>query len=87
MDSTTDQPKGPVRDKYADLVAELKQRPQEWVKVRTAPTDAAAWSAAQQIKTGRRAAFRPAGEFEAYTTGCDVMARYVGPAADQDGSK
>ncbi|WNN95991.1 hypothetical protein SEA_HIRKO_40 [Arthrobacter phage Hirko] len=76
---------GPARDKYADTVAYLKQHPGEWVKVRTAATDAAAWSAAQQIKTGRRAAFRPAVEFEAYTQGPDVMARYVGPAATPQG--
>lgn len=90
MDTSTDweHRPGPDRQKYADLVAHLKQHPGEWVKVRTATTDAAAWAAAHQIRTGRRAAFRPAAEFEAYTQGADVMARYIGPAtAGQDGAK
>jgi hypothetical protein len=69
---------GPEREKYRDLVEHLKAHPREWVKVRTAPSDAAAWSAAYQINTGRRAAFRPAEDFEAYTAGPDVMARYIG---------
>lgn len=90
MESTTDreQRPGPARDKYAEIVEHLKQHPGAWFKVRTAPTDAAAWAAAYQINTGRRAAFRPASEFEAYTSGPDVMARYIGPeTTPQDGTK
>lgn len=68
--------------KYQAVADYMKEHPGTWVKVRTAPTEAAAWSAAQQIKAGRRAAFRPAGDFETYTTGRDVVARYVGNGAE-----
>ena len=68
----------PMRIKYQDEAEHMKANPGTWVKVRTAPTEAAAWAAAQQIKTGRRAAFRPAGAYDAYTQGCDVIAAYVG---------
>ncbi|RKS19662.1 hypothetical protein DFO58_2163 [Arthrobacter sp. AG1021] len=68
----------PVRIKYQDLADHMKDNPGVWVKVRTANTEAAAWAAAQQIKTGRRAAFRPAGDYDAYTQGCDIVARYTG---------
>jgi hypothetical protein len=74
---------GPERrgSKYDDVATFMRENPGTWVKVRTAPTEAAAWSAAQQIKAGRRAAFRPAADFETYTTGRDVVSRYVGTAA------
>lgn len=65
--------------KYGEVATFMREHPGTWVKVRTAPTEAAAWSAAQQIKAGRRAAFRPASDFETYTTGRDVVARYIGP--------
>lgn len=65
--------------KYSDVATFMRDHPGTWVKVRTAPTEAAAWSTAQQIKAGRRAAFRPAADFETYTTGKDVVARYIGP--------
>ncbi|QDK01921.1 hypothetical protein SEA_VIBAKI_41 [Arthrobacter phage Vibaki] len=88
MDSTPEHRPGPARDKYSDLVAYLKKHPAEWVKLRTASTNAAAWAAAHQIRTGRRAAFRPAGEFEAYTQGPDIVVRYIGPqTTPQDGTK
>ncbi|GAA5229234.1 hypothetical protein [Arthrobacter cryoconiti] len=64
--------------KYTALVAHLKQHPGTWAKVRTTDTEAGAWAAAHQIKNGRRAAFRPPKEFESYTDGCVVMARYIG---------
>ena len=69
--------RGP-RSKYDEVAEFMREHPGTWVKVRTAPTEAAAWSAAQQIKTGRRAAFRPAADFETYTTGRDVVVRYIG---------
>lgn len=68
----------PLRIKYANLAEHMKTTPGVWVKVRTAPTEAAAWAAANQIKTGRRAAFRPAGAYDSYTNGLDVIAAYVG---------
>lgn len=70
----------PTRVKYLDIANHLKENPGTWVKVRTAPNLNAAAAAAQQIKTGRRAAFRPAGTFDAHTEGCDVIAAYVGGA-------
>lgn len=70
--------KGQRAGKYTDVATFMREHPGTWVKVRTAPTEAAAWSAAQQIKAGRRAAFRPATDFETYTTGRDVVVRYVG---------
>lgn len=69
---------GPSRNKYGDFAKHLKQNPGVWAKLRTADTDAGAWAAAHQIKTGRRAAFRPAGEYDAYTQGRDVIVRFVG---------
>lgn len=83
--STFERRPGPERNKYKELVEHLKQHPGEWVKVRTAPNPDAAGAAAYQIKKGRRADFRPAGEFDAYTTGCDVIARYIGPATEGRG--
>lgn len=71
----------PARIKYEDFAQHLRDHPGEWVKVRTAETLNGAWAAAHQIKTGRRAAFRPEGHYDAYTEGCDVMARYTGGEA------
>lgn len=68
----------PTRIKYQDLADHMAANPNTWVKVRTANTESAAWAAAQQIKTGRRAAFRPAGAYDARTEGCDIIAAYVG---------
>ena len=68
----------PVRIKYEDIAEEARNNPGQGVLVRTAPTESAAWAAAQQIKNGRRAAFRPAGHYDAYTQGCDVIATYTG---------
>ncbi len=68
----------PTRVKYQDLAEHMKNNPGVWVKVRTTDTEAGAWAAAQQIKNGRRAAFRPAGAYDAYTTGNDVIASYTG---------
>ena len=65
---------------WAPIAAALRSRPGEWALVRqNAPhsTDG------NSIKTGRLAAFRPAGSFEArtHTVGAgrfDVYARFVG---------
>lgn len=66
------------RNTYSHLAAHLRANPGVWVKVRTAPTSGAARAAAHQIRTGKRAAFRPAEEFESYSEGLDVVARYTG---------
>lgn len=68
----------PKRIKYQDLAEHMKRNPGVWVKVRTADSDAGAWAAAHQIKNGRRAAFRPAGTYDAYTQGNDIVACYIG---------
>lgn len=69
---------GPARNKYGALAKHLQENPGVWALVRTAETEAGAWAAAHQIKTGRRAAFRPEGHYDAYTQGRDIMARYTG---------
>ena len=68
----------PTRIKYEDIAEKLRNNPGTHILVRTAPTESAAWAAAQQIKTGRRAAFRPAGHYDAHTQGRDVIATYTG---------
>lgn len=65
-----------ARSDYSNLAEHLKANPGVWVKVRTAPNPTAAASAAYQIRIGRRAAFRPAGQFDAYSDGNEVIARY-----------
>jgi hypothetical protein len=66
------------RQDYSHLAEHLKVNPGVWVKVRTATNSNSAASAAYQIRVGRRAAFRPAGQFDAYSEGADVIARYTG---------
>ncbi|KAA0979912.1 hypothetical protein FQ154_01765 [Paeniglutamicibacter gangotriensis] len=66
------------RNDYSHLAAHLRANPGVWVKVRTAPTIGAAGAAAHQIRAGKRVAFRPAAEYEAYSHGLEVIARYVG---------
>ncbi|MGL3805870.1 hypothetical protein ACSYDW_07195 [Paeniglutamicibacter sp. R2-26] len=67
-----------ARPTYTHLAEHLQENPGEWFVVRTAPTHNAAASAAYQIKTGKRAAFRPADHYDAYATGTEVIARYTG---------
>lgn len=68
----------PTANKYENLAGYMKNNPGTWVKVRTANTRNASAVAAHQIKTGRLAAFRPEGTYDAYSEGNDVVARYVG---------
>lgn len=70
---------GPVtaRVLYHAEAEEARSRPGVWFTLQTKDTEEKAWCAAQQIKSGRRAAFRPAGSFEAVTRGKDVLIRYV----------
>jgi hypothetical protein len=69
-------------EEWEAIAQELRSRPGQWAIVargRSAET-------ATRIKNGTLAAFRPAGTFEARTTGrknasdqrCDIYARYVG---------
>ncbi|EPH40354.1 hypothetical protein ABT390_13620 [Streptomyces aurantiacus] len=72
--------------KHARIAAELRQKPHVWGVVRKPASISRASSAAQAIKTGRLAAYEPAGSFEAVacTVGEGknkehlVYARYVG---------
>lgn len=68
---------------YEDIAEACRRGPGEWFKVRTTDTEDAAWALSHKIKTGRRAAFRPAGAFTAYTKGTDVFAAAV---PDGDGN-
>lgn len=66
------------RVKHLEAAGELRARPGQWLRLTTASSENAAWSFAHQITIGRRAAFRPAGDFEGASSGREVMARYVG---------
>lgn len=78
--------RGPKTTKYADEANYMREHPGTWIKVRTAGNEAAARASTQALKAGKLAAFRPASDFEAYTTGCDVVARYVGTAEELKGA-
>ncbi|WP_404285240.1 hypothetical protein [Glutamicibacter arilaitensis] len=66
------------RRAHSDVAEHLEENPGVWVKVTTTGTQNAAANMAWQIKKGVRAAFRPAGHFDAYSTGNEVVARYIG---------
>lgn len=66
------------RRTHVDIAEHLKQNPGVWAKVTTTGTQNAAANMAWQIKQGIRAAFRPAGHYDAYSTGNDVIASYTG---------
>ncbi|WP_030566008.1 hypothetical protein [Streptomyces aureocirculatus] len=64
----------------------LRDRPTEWAHVDTHPNSNRASNQAHRIRTGKLAAFRPAGAFEAtirndHEETFDVYARYIGPTA------
>jgi hypothetical protein len=65
------------------IAAKLRDRPGEWAHINTYTTPGSAASCAQQINSGRLAAYAPAGSFEAKSRTVDgerrVYARYVGP--------
>ncbi|MGW7413410.1 hypothetical protein [Streptomyces sp. NPDC054863] len=64
----------------------LRARPEEWAVVQRSASPACAASAAQAIRTGRLAAYAPAGDFQAIARTVDgsgnvehrVYVRYVG---------
>ena len=59
----------------------LKDHADEWFEVRTMKDAAAAYAAANSIRTGTARAFVPAGHFQAKGRGNIVIARYVGESA------
>ena len=72
-------PKHPrQRDDYIAFAQHLIDNPGVWVKMRTAPTWKTAGTAAYKVRNGQLKAFQPAGAFDAYSTGREVIARYIG---------
>lgn len=63
---------------YLAEAEEAMASPGVWFRLQSKDTAEKAWSAAAQIRAGRRAAFRPAGSFEAVARDCDVLIKYVG---------
>ncbi|MFD9374639.1 hypothetical protein ACFWBH_03700 [Streptomyces sp. NPDC059999] len=78
----------PSRSADADNAARaLRARPGDWALVAERPAIGPASNFAYRIRTGKLAAFRPAGAFEAHARstgdeGAGVWARYVGATAD-----
>ncbi|MGW0899742.1 hypothetical protein ACWD0G_22640 [Streptomyces goshikiensis] len=78
----------PSRSADADNAARaLRARPGDWALVAERPAIGPASNLAYRIRTGKLAAFRPAGAFEAHSRstgdhGAGVWARYVGGTAD-----
>ncbi|MDJ0319777.1 hypothetical protein [Pseudarthrobacter sp. PS3-L1] len=70
------------RRSHLEVAEHLRKNPGVWALVRTAPNIQASASAAFQIRQGIRAAFRPAGHYDAYSHGNEVVARYVGPGGE-----
>ena len=66
------------RRSYTDIAQHMQENPGVWVKVATKPTLAASYNMTWQIKNAGLAAFRPAGAFDAYSNGHEVIARYTG---------
>lgn len=69
--------KGP-KPKYAEEVQELKENPGQWAPVAVKGDEKAGAMMVSQIRHGRLAAFRPAGDFEGYFENGEVFAKYVG---------
>jgi hypothetical protein len=64
--------------KYQEQAQRLREQPGVWAKVIVASTPQAAWSHQANLIRGRKAAFRPVGEWEATAHGCDVWVRFMG---------
>ena len=66
------------RDAHTEVTDHLKRNPGEWFKIASKDTQNAAANMAWKINNGLILAFRPEGDFDAYSTGKDVVARFVG---------
>lgn len=70
---------------HADVAAKLRERPGRWAIVSVYSTHVSALSVAYQIRSGKLAAYRPKGAFEASARTVDgehrVYARFVGDAS------
>ncbi|WP_406260180.1 hypothetical protein OIA45_19195 [Streptomyces chartreusis] len=72
-----------------DTAQALRERPGQWAHIDSHPNLNRATNQGHRIRTGKIAAFRPAGAFEAQprSTGdgtADVYARYVGSLPEQE---
>ncbi|GCD35615.1 hypothetical protein OEIGOIKO_03361 [Streptomyces chrestomyceticus JCM 4735] len=80
-----DTPPIPHRSQETHETAQaLRGRPGDWAHIDTHDTMNRASNQAHRVRTGKLAAFRPAGAFEAKAHGtedggAEVWARYVGP--------
>ena len=68
------------RRSHKDHAEHMRKNPGVWVKVTDKTTLAAAYNMTWQIKNGGLASFRPAGAYDAYSNGTEVIARYTGRA-------
>lgn len=68
-------PHAKANPRYREIAKTLRERPGEWLKVDTDRSRLSTFVWA--IRTGRIAAFRPTGDFEAVTREGGVWVRYV----------
>lgn len=59
----------------------LRAHPKRWALLKTYPAGVHASAFKSLAVRGRKAAFRPAEDWEFRVSGCDLYARYVGGAA------
>lgn len=69
-----------TRIKWIEEAMQARANPGEWFFLTERDTYDATWSFAHQIVIGRKAAFRPAGSFEAVARDRKVIIRFVGEA-------
>lgn len=63
--------------------ARARRRPGVWIELEKVRTSRRlAWNKAASIRSGRAAAFRPGGAFEARVAGRTLFVRYVGPPSE-----
>lgn len=66
------------RVKFEAEAEQARRAPGVWFELAERPTVDSAWSLQHSIVSGRKAAFRPAGTFQASARGRVVLIRYVG---------
>jgi hypothetical protein len=73
----------PSHVKWIEEAVQLRSNPGIWYELTQRASENGAWSFSLHITNGRKAAFRPAGQFESRVRGRTVFARYVGPATKE----
>ena len=65
---------------WLDEVSEARSNPGTWFLLTERQTENSAWCFVQHIKSGKKAAFRPAGSFDAVSrgTGVFIAAKSIG---------